>query len=69
MGCHFLVQAIFLTQGPNLSLLPWHTDSLPLSHLGGPYKYNKAYAFRNSVSFDKCADIHVTTTKIKIQFG
>ena len=34
MGCHFLLQGIFLTQGLNLGLLHWQADSLPLSHLG-----------------------------------
>ena len=36
MGCHFLLQGIFSTQGwkPCLpSLLHWQVDSLPLSHL------------------------------------
>ena len=32
VGCHFLLQGIFLTQGLNLCLLDWLTDSLPLSH-------------------------------------
>ena len=39
MGCHFLLQGIFLTQGLNpcrLGLLHWQADSLPLSHLGSP---------------------------------
>ena len=31
MGCHFLFQGIFLTQGSNL-LLRWQADSFPLSH-------------------------------------
>ena len=35
-GCHFLLQEIFLTQGPNLCLLHWQAESLPLSHLGSP---------------------------------
>ena len=42
MGCHFLLQGIFQTQGLNLSLLHWQMDSLPLSHLGklpGPLLY------------------------------
>ena len=30
MGCNFLHQGIFLTQGSNLSLLHWQVDSLPL---------------------------------------
>ena len=37
VGCHFLFQVIFLTQGSNpslLGLLHWQADSLPLSHLG-----------------------------------
>ena len=36
MGCYALLQGIFLTQGPNLSLLSllhWLADSLPLRHL------------------------------------
>ena len=38
MGCHVLLQGIFLTQGPNLHLLHllyWQADSLPL-YLGSP---------------------------------
>ena len=34
MGCHFLLQGIFLTQRWNQSLLYWQADSLPLSHWG-----------------------------------
>ena len=37
VGCHFLLQEIFLTQGSNLcllGLLHWQADSLPLSHWG-----------------------------------
>ena len=42
-GCHFLHQAIFLTQGLNLHLLHWQADSLSLSHQGGlaPGKFQK----------------------------
>ena len=36
MGCHFLLQGIFLTQGSNLFSLYWQADSLPLSHHGSP---------------------------------
>ena len=39
VGCHFLLQGIFPTQGWNLHLwrvLHWQVDSLPLSHLGSP---------------------------------
>ena len=34
LGCHFLLQGIFPTQGSNLCLLCWQADSLPLSHQG-----------------------------------
>ena len=36
MGCHFLLQGIFLTQGWNSCLLHWQAGSLPLSHQGSP---------------------------------
>ena len=34
MGCRFLLQGIFPTQGSNLRLLRWQADSLALGHLG-----------------------------------
>ena len=37
VGCHFLLQGIFLAQGLNpclLKFLLWQVDSLPLRHLG-----------------------------------
>ena len=37
VGCHFLLQGIFLTQGSNLSLLHWQMDSLPLIQLQFSY--------------------------------
>ena len=36
VGCHFLIQESFLTQGPNLHLLHWKQIFLPLSHQGSP---------------------------------
>ena len=36
MGCHFLLQRIFWTQGSNLCLLHWQADSLPLELPGKP---------------------------------
>ena len=33
VGCHFLLQVIFLTQGWKLHLLHWQADSLPLCEL------------------------------------
>ena len=34
MGCHSILQGIFLTQGSNPCLLHWQENSLPLSHQG-----------------------------------
>ena len=48
MGCHFLLQGIFLTQRSNpglLSLLHWQADFLSLSHLG---------SLRHSVTLWQC---------------
>ena len=36
MGCHFLLQGTFQTQGLNLCLLHWQADSLPLAPPGNP---------------------------------
>ena len=36
VGCHFLLQGIFLAQGSSPCLLHWQMDSLPLSHQGSP---------------------------------
>ena len=37
MGCHFLLQGVFSTQGSNLCLLHCQADSLTLSHQGIPF--------------------------------
>ena len=34
VGCHFLLQGIFPTQGSNPLVLHWQADSLPVSHKG-----------------------------------
>ena len=39
VGCHFLFQAVFPTQGPKLPVLPllhWQADPLPLGPPGKP---------------------------------
>ena len=44
VGCHFLLQGIFPTQGSNthfLYLLHWQTDSLSLHHLEAPLLHTK----------------------------
>ena len=38
MGCRFLLQGIFLTQGSNLGLPRCRQTLYPLSHQGSPYK-------------------------------
>ena len=37
VGCHFLLQGNFLTQGLNLYLLHWQADSLALCYQESPY--------------------------------
>ena len=39
VGCHFLLQGVFLTQGSNLPLLHWQADSSLLSHLGSSFAW------------------------------
>ena len=55
MGCHFLLQGVFWTQG--LSPPLWHrqVDSLPLSHLGSP---STLFVVGQSPS---CVQLFVTT--------
>ena len=53
MGCHFLLQGIFLNQGSNLRLLCYsalQADSLPLSQQGSPFlKTIKLLSFVSTV--------------------
>ena len=50
VGCHFLLQGIFPTQGLNPCLLHWQADSLPLSHQGSP---ERNISFTNNSSCNK----------------
>ena len=65
VGCHFLLQGIFPTQGPSPRLqwlLHWQADALPLSHLGSPWPYlaNVDVWFHHThASRDQCAQIPV----------
>ena len=43
MGCHFLLQGIFLTQGSNLHLLHWQVGSLPAKPPGKPCGFPQAW--------------------------
>ena len=61
VGCHFLLQGIFPTQGWNPHLLHWQADSWSLHHLGSPedisYPYVKVYSVSSvllDVSFSLC---------------
>ena len=48
VGCHFLLQGIFLMQGFNPRLLHWQVNSLPLSHQGSPpdpVTFHESYTF------------------------
>ena len=38
VGCHFLLQGLFLTQRAN-QFPDWQADSLPLSHQGSPHEW------------------------------
>ena len=54
MGCHFLLQGIFPTQGSNpclLCLLHWQAGSLPGHHLGNPKCQSKG---ANSITLPPC---------------
>ena len=53
MGCLFILQGIFPTQGLSLRLLHWREDSLPLSHLGSHRIIIKSLYFKPRVSGSK----------------
>ena len=56
VGCHFLLQGIFQTQGSNLHLLHWQADSLPLSHLESPSQWKS--------SCKMCSSLPSPTTQV-----
>ena len=43
VGCHFLPQGIFPTQGSSPCLLHWQADSLLLSHQGSKFPITKVH--------------------------
>ena len=45
VGCHFLLQGFFLTQGSNSHLLHWQAGSLPLGHQGSPWHIINTHYF------------------------
>ena len=53
MGCHSLLQGIFLIQGSNsllLCLLHWQANSFLLSHQGSPELLESDYSNRSDMS-------------------
>ena len=54
LGCHFLLQGIFPTQGSNPRLLHWQADSITLSHLSSPYTWIHMLNLTNGTIL-KCA--------------
>ena len=70
VGCHFLLQGIFLIQGWNPRLLYWQSDSLPLSHLGrGDYIFFFFLIPREASFFKVFFFVCVTISKVFIEFG
>ena len=53
MGCHFLLQGIFPTQGLNPHLLHWQVGFLPLSHQGHPYLYSHLHQSPSNSDFSR----------------
>ena len=51
VGCHFLLQGIFSTQGSNPCLFHCQADSLPLNHLGSTLKL---------IQFNSVAKLYLT---------
>ena len=51
VGCHFLLQGIFLTQGSNFHLLHWQSDSLLLCHLGSPWTTALSKGYHKQMGF------------------
>ena len=49
VGCHALLQRIFLTQGSNPGLLHWRQILYHLSHQGSPIIYKKLFEKRNNI--------------------
>ena len=68
VGCHFLLQGIFLTQGlnlPLLGLLHWQVDFfLLLCHLGSPVKYMQFTVILNFLFDTYCLNRNIFNIQI-----
>ena len=61
VGCHFLLQGIFLTQRSNPHLLHWQADSLPLSHQEAQNLYVYTYRYVYVIYIYICMCVHTYT--------
>ena len=59
VGCHFLLQGLFLIQGLNPHLLHWQVGSLPLSHQGNP-PHQQVEPNSPPLESDWACDSHIT---------
>ena len=69
VGCRFLLQEIFLTQGSNQCLLHWQVGFLPLSHVGSPIRQQSDIKMqvRSTLSpFTASSSSHPTWSRIQI---
>ena len=69
VGCHFLLQGIFLTQGSNMHLLHWQAESLLLGHQRSLYTHTHTHTHkyiysmrRQMVMVLSCLHCHLTKT-------
>ena len=57
VGCHFLLQGIFPTQGSNLGLPPCRQMLYPLSHQGSPiFNYLSTICWKDQFSLLNCLE-------------
>ena len=67
VGCHFLLQGIVSTQGSNSSLLHWQVNSLPLHHLGSPFKgYSVKFSSVTQSCLTLCDPMNCSTSDLII---
>ena len=72
MGCHFLLQEIFPTQGSNpclLHLLHWQADSLPAGPPGKPENWGPSYKEGLSCPWDLVTRLFYGSISIGIVLG
>ena len=66
VGCQFLLQGLFLTQGLNPRLLHWQGDSLSLSHQESPNKYSYSLFYRwENWGLKRLSDVHKVIQLLK----